>query len=617
MSSGGGGGGGRPPNLNAMSQPVSIESSTSLATPVESSNNISQLSLKKLTESATIQGTTHYITRVTVYVTVKCINDIPTISNIPNKTINEDNNTGYIPFTIGDVETSTTSLSLSVTSSNTALIPTNRIQLAGSGANRSIRAIPLANKFGTTRITVTVRDGSGATRSDVYVVEVKSVNDIPTTSNIPNKTINEDSNTGNIAFIISDIETPASILSVSATSNNTSLIPTSRITFGGSGYNRTVKVTPSANKHGNATITVKVKDRDGGIKSDSFVVTVNSINDVPTISNISNKSINEDSNTGNIAFTIGDIETPTNSLSLTATSSNTSLVPTSRVTFGGSGASRTVKVTPAANMYGSATITVKVKDGNGSTKSDVFVVTVKFVNDAPTISNIGNKAINEDSNTGYIAFTIGDVETATNSLKLTVTSNNTSLVSTSGLVLGGSSANRTVKVTPLADKHGSATITVTVEDAGGVKKSDGFIVTVAPVNDAPIISQGTNHAFNLLKGSTKSLTLHATDTDKDVLSWSIKTQGTRGVASANETTGAIYYTLNSNSQINDVDSFVVQVSDGNKVATISISVTVVANAIKYKYAARGRLIKVTSQMGDETSFAYDDAGNRITSGKAN
>ncbi|MCZ7636556.1 MAG: Ig-like domain-containing protein [Verrucomicrobia bacterium] len=53
-----------------------------------------------------------------------------------------------------------------------------------------------------------------------------------------------------------------------------------------------------------------------------------------------------------------------NSLVLTATANNTTLVPASALAFGGSGADRTLTVTPAANQNGSATITVTVSDGS-------------------------------------------------------------------------------------------------------------------------------------------------------------------------------------------------------------------------------------------------------------
>ena len=85
-------------------------------------------------------------------------------------------------------------------------------------------------------------------------------------------------------------------------------------------------------------------------------------------------------------------------------------MPAANIVFGGSGATRTVTVTPAANQSGTATITVTVSDGSRRTPT-TFVLTVTAVNDAPTISD----AESDDDRghpDGPLAFTVGDVETA-------------------------------------------------------------------------------------------------------------------------------------------------------------------------------------------------------------
>ncbi|MBK8285973.1 MAG: DUF11 domain-containing protein [Ahniella sp.] len=84
---------------------------------------------------------------------------------------------------------------------------------------------------------------------------------------------------------------------------------------------------------------------------------------------------------------------------MSGTSSNTALVPNANIVFGGSGASRTVTVTPVADLSGSATITVSVTDGNGGTSSDTFLLTVNPVNDAPTPS-LGTLATHPGGTTG-------------------------------------------------------------------------------------------------------------------------------------------------------------------------------------------------------------------------
>jgi hypothetical protein len=66
-----------------------------------------------------------------------------------------------------------------------------------------------------------------------------------------------------------------------------------------------------------------------------------------------------------IDFTIGDDVTPVGSLTVTASSSNTTVVPNANISLSGSGAARNLKVTPAAVGY--ASITVTVNDGTNNT----------------------------------------------------------------------------------------------------------------------------------------------------------------------------------------------------------------------------------------------------------
>jgi hypothetical protein len=91
-----------------------------------------------------------------------------------------------------------------------------------------------------------------------------------------------------------------------------------------------------------------------------------------------------------IPFTVTDEEDADSSLVVTATSSNTTLVPLSNILITSpsdnpTGEKRTVQVLPAANKYGTATITLTVTDTgpNVKTASESFTITVDSVNDAP------------------------------------------------------------------------------------------------------------------------------------------------------------------------------------------------------------------------------------------
>src|SRR5262249_14418643 len=171
------------------------------------------------------------------------------------------------------------------------------------------------------------------------------------------------------------------------------------------------------------------------------------LNQPPTVSDIPNQTISQGASTGPLAFTVGDAETPAASLTVSGSSSNPTLVPNANIVFGGSGANRTVTVTPATGRTSSATSTGTESDGS-ATASDTFVLAVNAVNTPPTISDIVDQTVNEDTSTGALPFTVGDAETAAGSLTVSGSSSNPTLVPNANIVFGGSGANRTVTVTP-------------------------------------------------------------------------------------------------------------------------------------------------------------------------
>jgi len=419
-------------------------------------------------------------------------NTAPTISSIGAQTVTSGQATAAIPFTIGDAQTSAANLTLTKTSSSTTLVPTANIVLGGSGANRTVTVTPAAGQTGTALITITVSDGSLTASSSFNVtVQAPAPNTPPTISSIAPQTSTSGQPTAAIPFTIGDAETPAANLTLSKSSSSTTLVPTANIVFGGSGANRTVTVTPAAGKTGTATITVTVSDGTNAASS-AFVLTVNApaTNSTPAISTIGAQSVITGQSTTAIPFSIGDAETPAANLTLSASSSSTTLVPTANIVFGGSGANRTVTVTPASGPTGTATITVTVSDGT-NTASSAFVLTVSTapVNTAPTISTIPTQTISVNQSTAPLPFTISDAETPAANLTLWAVSTSTTLVPNGNITLGGSDQNRTVVVTPAAGQTGSALIKISVNDGTNTTISSFTLnVQQEATNTPPTIS---------------------------------------------------------------------------------------------------------------------------------
>ncbi len=232
----------------------------------------------------------------------------------------------------------------------------------------------------------------------------------------------------------------------------------------------------------------------------------------PTISAVGNLTIAEDTSSAPIAFTVGDAQTPATSLVVTASSNTTALVPNTAgaLALGGSGANRTLVVTPAANQFGSATITLTVSDGAQSA-SRAFTLTVTSAADAPTLAAIAAQTTAEDTPI-TVNLTVGDPDTPVSALTVQAVSSDGALVPAGGFVMGGTGSARTVTITPTADQTGSATITVTVSD-GSTTASRSFVLTVTAVSDPPSFAAGVPVSVSTLVGSATSFPVTVTDPD--------------------------------------------------------------------------------------------------------
>src|SRR4029078_428260 len=130
--------------------------------------------------------------------------------------------------------------------------------------------------------------------------------------------------------------------------------------------------------------TVNNGAASNNIVSRSFNVTVNSVNDAPTLSAISNLTLA--ANAGAQTISLGGIGSGASNenqvLTVTASSDNPGLIPNPSVNYTSPNQTGSIVLQPVPNQYGTATITVTVKDNggvaNGGTDSvsRTFTVTV-------------------------------------------------------------------------------------------------------------------------------------------------------------------------------------------------------------------------------------------------
>ncbi|EGR0907584.1 tandem-95 repeat protein [Vibrio parahaemolyticus] len=324
--------------------------------------------------------------------------------------------------------------------------------------------------------------------------------------------------------------------------------------------------TPAKNFHGDAEITYTVTD--GQLTDEAKVtVTVNPVNDAPTIKVDAVESITEDAvstDTVVATLTVRDTDTPEDQLTVSLENNSNGYF----VLVGNE-----VKLTQAGvdavnndelNLK-DLTISASVSDGVNPTASDSDSLIVNRVNDAPTVENaIADQVLSED----FDAYTIDLNEVfkdSDSSLEFSVSGNNSIQIS----IVSG-----VATITPTADWNGKETITFTAKDPSGESVSQTVNFTVTPVADIEAdkttVVEDTPTIIKVLGNDTF-------EGDDKVVSLDTNNGPANGTVSVNPD-GSVTYTPNDNYHGTDSFTYIVTSGGVSESTTVSVDVTPVNDA---------------------------------------
>ncbi len=329
--------------------------------------------------------------------------------------------------------------------------------------------------------TICIQDNAGNA-----ALQTVTLSTAPVLGNISDVTIDEDTPVS-IPLNVSDAESALASLSITATTDNTTLLPSLVISVGESGA--TLDITPGANQNGGpATVTVVVEDPQGEKVSDTFALTVRSVNDPPSATDDSGITLNEDSNV-TIDVLANDADAA-DSDTLSIQSCGDPAHGTAIVVLG------KIRYTPNANYVGDDSFTYTVSDGNGGTATATVSVTVLNVNDAPVAVDDTATASEDGSVTIAVLENDSDID-------LDINPDET--MSISDLQPGANGSTRlegnAVVYTPSANFFGTDTFTYTISDLAGSTDTATVTVTVAPEADDPVF-EGLNDTYSINEDSS-------------------------------------------------------------------------------------------------------------------
>ncbi|MBK8784602.1 MAG: tandem-95 repeat protein [Anaerolineales bacterium] len=346
--------------------------------------------------------------------------------------------------------------------------PTGFSLTVQSGTNYTVvgtTITPALNFNGTLTVPVLVNDGTADSNIFNLSVTVNPVNDLPVITGQNPLSTNEDTNLTIVLanLLVSDVD------NTYPTGFSLTVQSGANYTFTGS------TITPALNFNGALTVPVIVNDGTGNSLPFNLTVTVNPVNDAPTITGQNPLSTNEDTNLtivlANLLVTDVDNVYPT----------GFSLTVQSAANYTVAGAT----ITPDAQFSGTLTVPVFVNDGTNDSNIFDLTVTVNAQNDAPTVTNPGAQTSAEGS---VVSLQILAADTDIPADTLTYSATNLpqglSINTTTGLISG--------TLTYHAAAGSPYNVTVTVND-GTTSSSANFTWTVSQAasglcpNDAALV----------------------------------------------------------------------------------------------------------------------------------
>ncbi|MFA6808524.1 MAG: tandem-95 repeat protein, partial [Eubacteriales bacterium] len=262
---------------------------------------------------------------ITVNVTVDPVNDTPSFTVGDDIIVVEDSGLAAISdwainILAGPVNESSQELNFQIINNTNQALFSVQPTIAANGA---LTFTPADNEFGVAEITFMLKDNCGTDKngidtsaSQTFTITVTPVNDAPSFTKGANVVVNEDSEvlaTENWATNIfkGSVNESDQTLEFVVSNNNTSLFSV-QPTISESG---TLSFAAAANANGTALVSVYAKDFGGEANAEevvsptgTFTITINPLNDTPTITKIDDLTINEDQPTELITFMVDDVD---------------------------------------------------------------------------------------------------------------------------------------------------------------------------------------------------------------------------------------------------------------------------------------------------------------------
>ncbi len=344
------------------------------------------------------------------------------------------------------------------------------VELSFAGSTMTVST---TDNFNTSEdVTITASDGSLSVSQLVVFIPLTNSPEITVANPVQNVELEEDF--GTFELDVSNVFVDA---------NNENAVFTYEL-IGANAINATISSAgiitfESADEFSGSESLFLIGETGGVSQYDDFSLSVTAVNDPPELNAIAKQTTNEDETISNIFIPVTDVDNTIGELTISATSSNQSLVEDASISTTVQNGGFGLSIVPQENAFGNVLITVEVSDGSSEVSTNVDL-SIQSLNDEPVLVVTDIDDATEDSEYQLDLSTLfSDIESDV--LTYTVVQK-PDWTSRSGNLLSGTPTNRAV---------GQVSFSISASDGDGGTAIANYEIAVTNVNDAPELVSAT------------------------------------------------------------------------------------------------------------------------------
>ncbi len=508
--------------------PAISSTGTLTYTPATNASGTATITVVLKDNGGTANGGVDTSAPQTFVIDIGLVNQAPSFTKGPDVTVLED----AVPQTVnpwataispGPANESGQTVTFQVTGNTNAALFSAAPAVSPTGV---LTFTPAPNANGTAAVTIVLKDNGGTANGgadtsapQTFNINVTAVNDVPSFTKGADQTVLENAGAQTVANWATAIsagpaDESSQTLTFQVTGNTNAALFSAGPAISSTG---TLTYTPATNASGTATITVVLKDNggtaNGGVDTSApqtFVIDVTLVNQAPSFTKGPDVTVLEDAGAHTVnpwatAISAGPANESGQTLTFQVTGNTNAALFSAGPAISSTGV---LTFTPAPNAFGTAAVTIVLKDNGGTANGgadtsapQTFNINITAVNDAPSFTKGPDVNIVENAGAQTIspwatAISAGPANESGQTVHFNVTGNtNAALFSVAPAV----SPTGVLTFTAATNNFGSATITLTLQDDGGTANGgvdtsapQTFTITVANVNQAPSFTKGAD-----------------------------------------------------------------------------------------------------------------------------